>query len=538
MSIRSIELKGVRVFSHKWWSFELAPITVICGPNSSGKSTVLKSLILLKQNMESGKTAGIPSTSGLLALGGPLVDMGSYASFASKGQAEAVAGLGIRTSFVVSRQAIAGLGSSLVGLDESASESEVELECHVRFRFGTWQEPARGELPRAVRSRLREADFSIMHDEQVLLSWKVELPENRSYAAKSSYLKTPYVLSMPRSYLEEAGGTEFIAIRGRGDSADVRFGVLLQGLLPSMMIGRLRTAWMKEHAPGAVADPRDRAIPLPPLIEAAVDSIRASLEDTRYIGPLRAPAQRVYVSPADAETQLLESDDDYVIQSLRVAAVCTVHDWRPGRGLHETDLHEALQYWLHYMRTGMHSSPRTDELVLDLLGDSIIQPRIRSPYGGRAYAMADSGFGYSQALPILIASLMAKPGETVVIEQPEVHLHPALQLRLADFIVAMSSAGKRFLIETHSEHIVDALRVTLAEQQLEGTAADGVCSVYYVEVGENWPQVTNLSVKSDGTVSDWPASFFGESRLLAKRLMTIRVEASRRRAHHARDHDA
>jgi len=102
----------------------------------------------------------------------------------------------------------------------------------------------------------------------------------------------------------------------------------------------------------------------------------------------------------------------------------------------------------------------------------------------------------------------------------------------------MSSAGKRFLIETHSEHIVDALRVTLAEQQLEGTAADGVCSVYYVEVGENWPQVTNLSVKSDGTVSDWPASFFGESRLLAKRLMTIRVEASRRRAHHARDHDA
>ena len=82
--IRSIETKNVRVFDKKLWKFPLRNITVFCGTNSSGKSTLLKTVLLLRQSMGIGENQ--KSENGRLRFIGSQVDLGSYSSLVSHNQ--------------------------------------------------------------------------------------------------------------------------------------------------------------------------------------------------------------------------------------------------------------------------------------------------------------------------------------------------------------------------------------------------------------------------------------------------------------------
>jgi predicted ATPase len=116
-----------------------------------------------------------------------------------------------------------------------------------------------------------------------------------------------------------------------------------------------------------------------------------------------------------------------------------------------------------------------------------------------------------------VKGLLAKPGQTLVVEQPELHLNPALQVRLADFLVAMVCAGKQVLIETHSEHIVDAIRVLYVED--ETGQLENKCRIFFIDTELDKPSVLQLDIKKDGTVPDWPQHFFGEAASLTGRLL-------------------
>jgi predicted ATPase len=141
---------------------------------------------------------------------------------------------------------------------------------------------------------------------------------------------------------------------------------------------------------------------------------------------------------------------------------------------------------------------------------------LKSTTGSQSHAVADSGFGYSQVLPIIVRCLLAGEGDSILIEQPELHLNPALQVRLAEFFIAISRAGRQIVLETHSEHIVNALRVAAAEDP-SGTIATSI-AMYYVASGDR-PKLHELHVQPDGTVPDWPTEFFGEALALSGRLL-------------------
>ena len=77
------------------------------------------------------------------------------------------------------------------------------------------------------------------------------------------------------------------------------------------------------------------------------------------------------------------------------------------------------------------------------------------------------GVGVSQLLPVLVLCLLSEPGGVILLEQPELHLHPALQQRLADFLIAVARSGRQLIVETHSEYIVSRLRRRIAEDTTE-----------------------------------------------------------------------
>ena len=138
--------------------------------------------------------------------------------------------------------------------------------------------------------------------------------------------------------------------------------------------------------------------------------------------------------------------------------------------------------------------------------------------------MRDVGVGLSQLLPILVESLRDHefwvPGlHLVAIEQPELHLHPALQVRLADLFIAASQTERRqYLIETHSEHLMlrclRRIRETangILPEGLPSVEVDDV-AVHFVESTKEGPRMKRIEIDEEGDfIDEWPGGFFEES---------------------------
>ncbi len=130
----------------------------------------------------------------------------------------------------------------------------------------------------------------------------------------------------------------------------------------------------------------------------------------------------------------------------------------------------------------------------------------------------DTGFGFSQVLPIIVQTMMSRE-KTLLIEQPELHLHPALQAELGDLFInaALGEQKNTFIIETHSEHLILRLLRRIRETS-EGSLPQGCTpitpdqiSVLYVQPGKDGAQITNLSVTDGGDFEcKWPDGFFTE----------------------------
>lgn len=126
------------------------------------------------------------------------------------------------------------------------------------------------------------------------------------------------------------------------------------------------------------------------------------------------------------------------------------------------------------------------------------------------YRSTNIGFGISYVLPIIVVSLIALPGETIIIDTPEAHLHPKGQVRIGELLANVAKSGVQVIIETHSDHILNAARISVYDDILE---PDQV-SVNYVErkdiEGDFISKHTSIPIGKDGKFSFWPKGFFDE----------------------------
>ena len=123
------------------------------------------------------------------------------------------------------------------------------------------------------------------------------------------------------------------------------------------------------------------------------------------------------------------------------------------------------------------------------------------------------GVGVSQLLPVLVLCLLSKPGSMILLEQPELHLHPALQQRLADFLIAAARSGRQLIVETHSEYIVSRLRRRIAEDTSD---EDELLSMSKIVFAERDPQTgvttyREVELSPFGKIEDWPRGFFDQA---------------------------
>lgn len=388
----------------------LKPVTMLLGTNSSGKSTLIQSLLLLKQ------TARSPDRSIHLNLGGDeasdLFDFGGFDNVLSQGVA-APRQFSIAFDFV---------------RDASSRVSGGRFECtygQTSARGVTVQELALGTGTRCFRAIRREKGaFSVTVDNETQPRFK-----GRHYAPERS-----------------------IAF-----SAD------------------------------AIAELDQDG----PLVEDLSLSIRRELEHISYLGPLRRKPERDY-SWNKAQPGDIGSDGARAVDALLASALL--------KGEAQNYVVEGVSKWLHRMKVA-------DRLEVRQQGRSN-RYELLVHRDGLVCNLRDVGIGVSQVLPVLAVAYFAPTGSTIVLEEPEIHLHPLAQSVLAELFVEVSRERKvQFLVETHSEHLFRRMQTLVAKQAVE--LNDAV--MYFVERAGSEARLRELELDEFGRVGNWPDDFFGDA---------------------------
>ena len=122
-----------------------------------------------------------------------------------------------------------------------------------------------------------------------------------------------------------------------------------------------------------------------------------------------------------------------------------------------------------------------------------------------------TGFGVTQLLPIVVGALSAEKGDIIIVENPEIHLHPAGQAMVGEFLTEVASAGIQVFIETHSDHVLNGVRRGVRKQILPPSDVSlNFFQQRAIEETEVLPQVQIIAMDKNGNLDSWPPNFFDQ----------------------------
>lgn len=140
-------------------------------------------------------------------------------------------------------------------------------------------------------------------------------------------------------------------------------------------------------------------------------------------------------------------------------------------------------------------------------GSRIYEVKVSRTAGSTKVALTDVGFGISQVLPVLTLCYYVPEGSILILEQPEIHLHPAVQSGLADVLIdAVKTRRLQIILESHSEHLLTRLQRRIAEEVIH---TDQV-RIYFCELRDDRAHLTPLHISLFGEIINWPEDFFGD----------------------------
>ncbi len=168
----------------------------------------------------------------------------------------------------------------------------------------------------------------------------------------------------------------------------------------------------------------------------------------------------------------------------------------------EIPFQHMLSEWLK--RLGLIDEFRIQEIAG---GTNLYRAMIKTPGSTVPTALTDIGFGVSQVLPALVLLHYVPEGSTVLMEQPEIHLHPAVQSDLADVMLQVAEDRRvQIIVESHSEHLLRRLQRRVAE----GAVSSDDVKLYFVSSNEDGATHADLEVNEYGEIKNWPDNFFGD----------------------------
>lgn len=227
----------------------------------------------------------------------------------------------------------------------------------------------------------------------------------------------------------------------------------------------------------------------------------AQLDRIFYLGPLREHPQRDYLwahgRPVDVGMRGEKA----------IEAILAATEAGEQRNLiHKGRLRPFQQMIAHWLREmGLIHDFRVEEIAA---GSNRWQARVTVIDGGPEALLTDVGFGVSQVLPVITLLQYVPEGSTVLLEQPEIHLHPLAQANLADVVVSAAQRRRlQVVVESHSEHFLLRLQRRVAEGQVQ--AED--LKLYFCTVRDGGSRLEPLRLDLFGRIENWPDRFMGDA---------------------------
>jgi predicted ATPase len=437
-------LSHLRFDSFKSWKkldLPLAPITALFGANSSGKSSILQFVLLLKQTKDSA------DRSLALDFGGEesIIDLGSF------------------------RDAVNGH-------DENATISW-------RLR---WTLPA----------ELRIADPSGKRSEALFIGKELEI-------ASSARLRNKIVVS---DFLEyDFGEARFILKREKE-----RSGFQLEARASNKFKFK-RTLGRKWDLPGptksyAFPDQARTYFQNSLFLSEFETAYVRQMDAIVHLGPLRQYPKRQYIWAGSSPIDVGRRGERTIDAILAATARGENRNLRP-KARHRP-FEEMIAFWLKEM--GLIHSFRIVEIGS---GAGLYRALVKRDAYSPETSIPDVGFGVSQILPVLALLYYVEEGSTVILEQPEIHLHPSVQSALADLIItAVKGRNIQVVLESHSEHLLQRLLRRVAEggkSPYPSIEPDDM-KLFFCQTVHGTSRIEELKVNLFGSIENWPEDFFGD----------------------------
>ena len=220
-----------------------------------------------------------------------------------------------------------------------------------------------------------------------------------------------------------------------------------------------------------------------------------------YLGPLRAQPQRDYRWNGTQPAGVGPSGE------LAVDAIVGSRQSQNGESgnLDKQNEHLKLEDQISYLfsKVGLLHEFRVEQIT----GNPLYQVKVKQSEASPETLITDVGFGVSQILPVLVLCFYAPRGSTIILEQPEIHLHPAAQSALGDVLIAARrDRNVQIIVESHSEHLLRRLQRRIAEEDLP----QNDLGVYFCKNDGAESKLTTLELDPYGNIKNWPEHFFGD----------------------------
>ena len=224
-----------------------------------------------------------------------------------------------------------------------------------------------------------------------------------------------------------------------------------------------------------------------------------------YVNAERTGPRKFYPqSESFAQRGDLGSRGEYALNYLHAHTGESLPEHDPRcEGQPSREFLSVAEHWLQEVSPGVHldveSIRNADGLIssfsFDRSGDIPTRP----------FRATNVGFGLSYILPVITA-MLTPPGTLCLVENPEAHLHPRGQTRMAELAVHAARSGVQIIVETHSDHFLDGVRIAVRD----GLITPEQTAVHYFERMDGSVRVTSPDIDSDGRLSEWPEGFFDQ----------------------------
>ncbi|WP_440956171.1 DUF3696 domain-containing protein [Methanosarcina sp. Mfa9] len=519
--IETIHLKNFKCLEDTK-KLDLKPLTILCGTNSCGKSSIIQSILMLKQTFES------QSRYKNIVLNGQFAHLGQFEDFVFQKKPENEVQISFELNF------------------DKKSFNNVFSHNYRYFKFGK-------ERYNNLKKLLLEIDIGLKTSEDS--NDKGPYVDNFEIKAKSLSNSNNYLNGTEIKFERKENKEYFIKwkntipfpfeapnIKPPKDVANYQCPICKSKHRANSKIGKEHYTYYSyfKHCSGSSCSLKASFINLIPELEMESDgksltrsfnhlerplfSVRHILQNEFnnlfYIGPLREEPSRRYISEEEyINIGNRGQNAPFILSAERDNKIFPYYFFDPSNEkweeITEDTLGNGVNRWLSYMDISENCESKTDKEIIRLYLPTHTDKNVK-------VTLSDVGFGVSQILPILVEGLRIRPYQTLILEQPEIHLHPKLQMQLADFFISMILSGKNVLLETHSDHIINRIARRVIED--ESNRIFPKTNILFFEQRHDGSVIDPVEIDPNRGVVNWPKGFFDQSAEEKKMILSKGIE--------------